>query len=80
MHSFLVFLEILYDFDFRRCLGSKLCHFFLANGIIKNARVNEALRSVDRAHFIRQNPYTDSPQGIGYAVTISAPHMVCLQF
>ena len=25
--------------------------------------------------FSKANPYTDAPQGIGYAVTISAPHM-----
>lgn len=46
------------------------------NGIIKNERVAQAMLSVDRANFCKQNPYTDSPQGIGYAVTISAPHMV----
>lgn len=34
------------------------------------------MRAVDRANFINTNPYIDSPQGIGYAVTISAPHMV----
>ncbi|CAD5118775.1 DgyrCDS7451 [Dimorphilus gyrociliatus] len=31
--------------------------------------------SVDRANFCKNKPYVDSPQGIGYAVTISAPHM-----
>ncbi|KAI0237893.1 Protein-L-isoaspartate(D-aspartate) O-methyltransferase [Lamellibrachia satsuma] len=46
-----------------------------ANGIIKNERVVNAMRAVDRANFINTNPYIDSPQGIGYAVTISAPHM-----
>jgi len=47
-----------------------------ANGIIKNERVANAMKAVDRANFIKNNPYIDSPQGIGYAVTISAPHMV----
>lgn len=30
---------------------------------------------VDRAHFSPASPYEDSPQTIGYAATISAPHM-----
>ena len=47
-----------------------------ANGIIKNERVAAAMKSVNRAQFSRHNPYMDAPQGIGYAVTISAPHMV----
>lgn len=45
------------------------------NGIIKNARVAEAMKMVDRANYCRFNAYADSPQSIGYAVTISAPHM-----
>jgi hypothetical protein len=48
----------------------------VANGIVKNSRVADAMRAVDRGHFSRNNPYMDSPQGIGYSVTISAPHMV----
>ena len=55
-----------------------------ANGIIKNERVAAAMLAVDRANFCKHSPYSDSPQGIGYAVTISAPHMVryivCLIF
>lgn len=31
--------------------------------------------AVDRGHYSRNNPYMDAPQGIGYGVTISAPHM-----
>ena len=34
------------------------------------------MKSVDRGDFCKHNPYYDSPQGIGYGVTISAPHMV----
>ncbi|KAJ2618802.1 hypothetical protein GGI25_006287 [Coemansia spiralis] len=33
------------------------------------------MRSVDRAHFAKNNPYEDAPQYIGYGATISAPHM-----
>lgn len=33
------------------------------------------MKSVDRGLYSRSNPYMDAPQGIGYAVTISAPHM-----
>jgi len=46
-----------------------------ANRIIKNERVEEVMRTVERSNFCKNNPYMDSPQGIGYAVTISAPHM-----
>jgi protein-L-isoaspartate(D-aspartate) O-methyltransferase len=45
------------------------------NGIIQDPRVYEAMQSIDRGNFCKNNPYMDSPQGIGYAVTISAPHM-----
>jgi protein-L-isoaspartate O-methyltransferase len=31
---------------------------------------------VDRGQYAKANQYADSPQSIGYAVTISAPHMV----
>lgn len=29
----------------------------------------------DRGNYAKHNAYTDAPQGIGYGVTISAPHM-----
>ena len=34
------------------------------------------MKSIDRGNFCKHNAYMDSPQGIGYHVTISAPHMV----
>ncbi|CAG2117133.1 unnamed protein product [Medioppia subpectinata] len=45
------------------------------NGIIKDNGVERAMTGVDRANYCPNNPYMDSPQGIGFAVTISAPHM-----
>ena len=45
------------------------------NGIIKDPRVEKAMLTVDRVNYCKNNPYLDSPQGIGFAVTISAPHM-----
>jgi protein-L-isoaspartate(D-aspartate) O-methyltransferase len=33
------------------------------------------MMQVDRAHYAPSRPYEDSPQGIGHAATISAPHM-----
>ncbi|CAN8008790.1 unnamed protein product [Ixodes pacificus] len=45
------------------------------NGIIRSAKVEQVMSQVDRGHYVKHNPYMDSPQGIGYAVTISAPHM-----
>ena len=44
-------------------------------GIIKSAGVEAAMRKVDRGNFSPRTPYVDSPQHIGYGVTISAPHM-----
>lgn len=47
------------------------------NGILKTDRVIQAMLRVDRKHYVK-NPmyaYADSPQSIGYSVTISAPHM-----
>ena len=45
------------------------------NGIIKTDRVSDVMKQVDRRHFCKHNAYYDAPQGIGYAATISAPHM-----
>ncbi|CAF0789995.1 unnamed protein product [Adineta steineri] len=49
------------------------------NGLIKDQRIKEAMLSIDRADFTDQksDAYEDRPQSIGYAVTISAPHMHC---
>ena len=33
------------------------------------------MEQVDRKFYCPSSPYQDSPQGIGYGVTISAPHM-----
>ncbi|CAG9765516.1 unnamed protein product [Ceutorhynchus assimilis] len=46
-----------------------------ANGIIKSDLVEQAMTAVDRSHYSKNNPFMDSPQSIGYGVTISAPHM-----
>lgn len=46
-----------------------------ANGIIRSNVVEAAMLAVDRGHFCLNNPYMDAPQGIGFGVTISAPHM-----
>lgn len=46
-----------------------------ANGIVKVPAVERALREVDRGNFVPHSPYQDSPQPIGYNVTVSAPHM-----
>ena len=65
----------------RSCNIKNLIHshfYFIANGIIKDARVAEAMKKVDRAHYCPHNSYVDSPQGIGYHATISAPHMVIM--
>ena len=45
------------------------------NKILKTQRVQEAMRKVDRGNYCDFSAYLDSPQSIGYGVTISAPHM-----
>jgi protein-L-isoaspartate(D-aspartate) O-methyltransferase len=46
------------------------------NKIIKSDKVERVMRLVDRKDFAKKgDPYQDSPQLIGYGVTISAPHM-----
>lgn len=45
------------------------------NNVLTSERVANAMTNVDRQHYSHQNPYLDSPQPIGYSVTISAPHM-----
>uniref|UniRef100_A0A2P2I4I1 Protein-L-isoaspartate(D-aspartate) O-methyltransferase n=1 Tax=Hirondellea gigas TaxID=1518452 RepID=A0A2P2I4I1_9CRUS len=46
-----------------------------SNGIITSSEVERVMLRVDRGKYSQHNPYLDSPQGIGYGVTISAPHM-----
>ena len=45
------------------------------HSIATDQRVINALLAVDRGNFCKNDPYRDAPQSIGYAVTISAPHM-----
>ncbi|KAF2481847.1 protein-L-isoaspartate O-methyltransferas-like protein [Neohortaea acidophila] len=45
------------------------------HGLITSSRVKQAMLGVDRAHYAPSSPYQDSPQSIGHAATISAPHM-----
>ncbi|PNS21393.1 Protein-L-isoaspartate O-methyltransferase [Sphaceloma murrayae] len=61
-----------------RCSGatnSELIRNLFDNGLITSDRVKRAMMAVDRAHFAPASPYSDSPQPIGHAATISAPHM-----
>jgi protein-L-isoaspartate(D-aspartate) O-methyltransferase len=59
-------------------MNFQTCYFLTENGILKTPAIIEAMKLVDRGHFAKFNAYTDSPQSIGYAVTISAPHMVSI--
>ncbi|XP_067900617.1 protein-L-isoaspartate(D-aspartate) O-methyltransferase isoform X1 [Heterodontus francisci] len=45
------------------------------NGIVKTEKVYQVMLATDRCHYVKSNPYTDSPQSIGFQATISAPHM-----
>ncbi len=73
-----IFDEFMKGESFYMCHLYNYMHFFsfTANGIVKTDRVEEALRGVDRGQFCKNYPYKDSPQTIGFGVTISAPHMV----
>ncbi|ORY15872.1 protein-L-isoaspartate O-methyltransferase [Clohesyomyces aquaticus] len=52
-----------------------LVNALFRNNLIEHERVKEAMLKVDRAHYAPTSPYEDSPQLIGHAATISAPHM-----
>nr|XP_058146574.1 protein-L-isoaspartate(D-aspartate) O-methyltransferase-like [Dasypus novemcinctus] len=54
---------------------SELIHNLRKNGIIKTGEVFEIMLATDCSHFVKCNPYMDSPQSIGFQATISAPHM-----
>ena len=43
--------------------------------ILTDDRVFNAMAQVDRGNFCKNDPYSDCPQSIGFAVSISAPHM-----
>ncbi|KAL1839264.1 hypothetical protein VTJ49DRAFT_1701 [Mycothermus thermophilus] len=55
--------------------NAELVENMVRNGLIKEPEVKEAFLKVDRAHYAPSFPYDDSPQPIGHAATISAPHM-----
>ncbi|CAE6427074.1 unnamed protein product [Rhizoctonia solani] len=58
----------------------ELVNNMLNAGLFKSELVGEALRRVDRVNYVRNkhDAYYDSPQSIGHAATISAPHMARL--
>lgn len=61
-----------------RCSGrtnAELIQNLYKGQLITTSRVRDAMSSVDRANYAPHSPYEDSPQGIGFAATISAPHM-----
>jgi len=55
--------------------NAELVNNLKSHGIIETDSVASAMKAVDRADYCKHSPYQDSPQGIGYGVTISAPHM-----
>ncbi|XP_014671987.1 PREDICTED: protein-L-isoaspartate(D-aspartate) O-methyltransferase-like [Priapulus caudatus] len=55
--------------------NEKMIRALKSNDIIKSDNVYQAMLKVDRSEFSKRNPYMDSPQGIGFGATISAPHM-----
>eukprot|EP00877_Chromochloris_zofingiensis_P014229 jgi/Chrzof1/905/Cz01g33030.t1 len=65
----------------------KLVDYLMDMGLVKNQRVADAMRQVDRNYFINNayatgvDAYQDTPLPIGEGQTISAPHMhaICLE-
>jgi protein-L-isoaspartate(D-aspartate) O-methyltransferase len=55
--------------------NAELISNLFTSRLIISPRVRDAMSSVDRAHYASYSPYEDSPQGIGFSATISAPHM-----
>ncbi|MBW0531686.1 hypothetical protein O181_071401 [Austropuccinia psidii MF-1] len=59
--------------------NSELIQNLFNNGLMKSARVIEAMNKVDRANYVlphsKKEAYEDRPQSIGFGATISAPHM-----
>jgi len=54
---------------------AELIQNLFSHGVIKTDAVKKAMLAVDRGFFAPHSPYVDSPQSIGSAATISAPHM-----
>ena len=65
-----------YDYDYTYNYDNLLKNL-KQSGTIQSQQVFDAMKQVDRADFISNNPYMDSPQSISYNATISAPHMHC---
>ncbi|EJU02468.1 protein-L-isoaspartate O-methyltransferase [Dacryopinax primogenitus] len=57
--------------------NKELVQRMIDSKLIKSERVAAAMKATDRASYVRykEDAYVDSPQSIGYAATISAPHM-----
>ncbi|PLW51232.1 hypothetical protein PCASD_01011 [Puccinia coronata f. sp. avenae] len=59
--------------------NNKLVQNLFTNGLLKSNRLVEAMKKVDRAHYLpvgtEKYAYEDRPQPIGFGATISAPHM-----
>jgi len=64
-------------YSYHTSSNEKLITQLKGKGLISSPRVEQAMRSIDRKNYCLPgaDPYEDSPQGIGYNVTISAPHM-----
>ncbi|KAL7055711.1 hypothetical protein AAHC03_022630 [Spirometra sp. Aus1] len=58
--------------------NTELVNNLRRNNIASTDYVRDVMLAVDRAFFVKNNPYDDRPQSIGYSATISAPHMVSL--
>ncbi|KAL6075890.1 Protein-L-isoaspartate(D-aspartate) O-methyltransferase, variant 2 [Balamuthia mandrillaris] len=96
-HRFAITLPPLDSSSTKSCF--RFCFFFLSlllllfpppqrcstlpSAVLHSARVEAALRRVDRSNFVlhRDQAYVDQPQPIGHGQTISAPHMhvMCLE-
>lgn len=55
--------------------NSSMVDALVEHSLIRSARVEAAMRAVDRGSFCAHAPYADAPQLLTCSATISAPHM-----
>ncbi|XP_043474791.1 protein-L-isoaspartate(D-aspartate) O-methyltransferase-like isoform X1 [Leptopilina heterotoma] len=68
--------EMAFFARFQANSNAELLQYLKKTKVIKTQRVYDAMLAVDRGSYTQlEHAYVDSPQGIGYGVTISAPHM-----
>lgn len=61
--------------SFNLSSNAALVQHLVESRFLTNQRAIKAMNATNRSFYCPLSPYMDSPQSIGYGVTISAPHM-----